>query len=116
MDVLKLTVFKHNHNLYVLNLHLIGTICTVYGFNRKPRKSLILSVCDIMHSSLCRSGKYFVLLLYFMDQNRNQTGVDRDKPAIQIWNYRGGMIQGYQLEYHYHSFNVSFMWWWPIRF
>ena len=43
------------------------------------------------------------------DQKYNQTGVDRDKPGIQVWNYGVGMIQGYQLDYHSDSFNVSFI-------
>ena len=44
-------------------------------------------------------------------KERNQTGVDRDKPGNQIWNYGVRMTQGYQLDYHYQSdsFEVSFI-------
>ena len=38
----------------------------------------------------------------------NQTGVDRDKPGIKVWNYGVGMIQVYHHCYS-NSFNVSFM-------
>ena len=37
---------------------------TLFGFDRKPRKSLCVSVClsvIFVHYPLCRSGRYFVL-------------------------------------------------------
>ena len=56
--------------------------------------------------------QYLVLIFKYIHIKYNQTGVNRDKPGNQIWNYGVSMIQGFTswtITITQDSFNVIFI-------